>query len=208
MLESSLEFWLEQLMVSSPWELTALVLALGYLVLAAHQRQWCWAAAAVSCTIYAVLFWQGRLYMESLLQTIYIALAGYGWWQWQRQQSAAKESPDGAKYPLRWHLIQWVWLVPLAALIAYLLSVYTDADAAWLDTYTTVFSLLATWLVTKKAYETWWYWLVIDSVYVYLYASKGFVATALLFVVYLILVVYAMWRWRHDTQLKSVGEIG
>lgn len=204
-----LDTLLEQLMMSSLWELTALLFALGYLVLAAHQKQWCWLSATISCGIYAVLFWQGKLYMESVLQAIYVVMAGYGWWQWRFQKSAAEESPGGAKYSLKWHLLQWAWLIPLAAVIAYTLSVYTDADAVWLDTYTTVFSLLATWLVTKKAYETWWYWLVIDSVYVYLYASKGFVATALLFVVYLGLVLYAMWRWHQDNPqpepLKSVG---
>lgn len=203
-----LDSLLEQLMLSSAWELIALTLALSYLLLAAHQRQLCWAAAAISCTIYALLFWQSKLYMESVLQTIYIALAGYGWWQWQRQQTAAEESPQGAKYPLRWHALQWTWIIPVAVAIAYILSTYTDADSVWLDTFTTVFSLLATWLVTKKAYETWWYWLVIDSVYVYLYASKGFVATALLFVLYLVLVVYAMWRWRRDTALPSASEAG
>jgi len=204
-----IETLLEQLMMSSLWELAALLFALGYLVLAAHQKQWCWLSATISCSIYAVLFWQGKLYMESVLQAIYVVMAGYGWWQWRFQKSAAQESPGGAKYSLRWHLLQWAWLIPLAAMTAYMLSVYTDADAVWLDTYTTVFSLLATWLVTKKAYETWWYWLVIDSVYVYLYASKGFIATALLFVVYLALVLYAMWRWHQDNSqpepVKSAG---
>ncbi|HAD49056.1 MAG TPA: nicotinamide mononucleotide transporter, partial [Idiomarina sp.] len=47
----------DQLVMSSGWELIALVLALAYLMLAAHQRQWCWLAAAVSCTIYALIFW-------------------------------------------------------------------------------------------------------------------------------------------------------
>lgn len=189
-----MEQLLNGLMLSSGWELTALVLALAYLLLAAHQRQACWLAAALSCSIYTVIFAQAQLYMESLLQVFYIAMAGYGWWQWQYQ--VANDSPSEPRYGWRWHLTQWLWLVPLAALIAWLLQSYTDADAVWLDTYTTLFSVLATWLVTKKAFESWWYWLVIDSVYVYLYFSKGFVATALLFVLYVILVIYAMYRWR------------
>ena len=45
--------------------------------------------------------------MESVLQAIYVVMAGYGWWQWRFQKSAAEESPGGAKYSLRWHLLQW-----------------------------------------------------------------------------------------------------
>ncbi|WP_198678680.1 nicotinamide riboside transporter PnuC [Idiomarina seosinensis] len=195
---------IDQLLLSSVWELIALLLALAYLLFAAHQRQWCWLAAGISCTIYAIIFWQARLYMEALLQVFYIVMAGYGWWQWQKSVIAT-EGPK-RKFNWRWHALQWAWVIPAGTIIAILLDVYTDADAVWLDTYTTLFSLLATWLITQKAYETWWYWLVIDSVYVYLYWSKGFVATALLFVVYVILVVYAMYRWRADQQNQWVLE--
>lgn len=193
-----MEWLIDALLMSSGWELTALVLALAYLLLAAHQRQWCWLAAAISCSIYAVIFWQARLYMEAVLQVIYIVMAGYGWWRWH--QVDAEDEPVAIKFTWRWHMKQWLWLVPVSVLIALALQQFTDADAVWLDTFTTCFSLLATWLIAQKAFETWWYWLVIDSVYVYLYISKGFTATALLFVLYVLLVVYAMYRWRTDQQ--------
>lgn len=196
---------IDKLLLSSGWELMALLLALAYLVLAAHQRQWCWLAAAISCTIYTIIFWQAKLYMESLLQVFYIVMAGYGWWQWQKAQGQEKASDYN--FSLRWHLTQWLWILPLGAIIVFGLHNYTDAEAIWIDTYTTLFSLLATWLITQKAYESWWYWLVIDSFYVYLYWHKGFVATALLFVLYLLLVVYAMYRWRNDQQTVPASEL-
>lgn len=195
-----MEWLIDTLLMSSGWELTALTLALAYLVLAAHQRQWCWLAAAVSCSIYAVIFWQARLYMEAVLQVIYIVMAGYGWWRWQHVSS--ENEVTVIKFAWQWHVKQWLWLTPVSIGIALALQQFTDADAVWLDTFTTCFSLLATWLIAQKAFETWWYWLVIDSVYVYLYVSKGFVATALLFVLYVMLVVYAMYRWRADNQTQ------
>ncbi|RUO80040.1 nicotinamide mononucleotide transporter [Idiomarina tyrosinivorans] len=187
--------WWQSLLFATTWyEWLALILALAYLVLAAHQKQLCWYAAALSCAIYSVMFWQGRLYMEAILQVIYIVLAGYGWWQWHRLEAETDE-PQSLSLSWRWHLAQWAWLIPVAVATVILLRTFTDADQVWLDTFTTVFSLLATWLVAKKVFATWWYWLVIDSVYVYLYIVKGFYATALLFVVYVLLVLYAMWRW-------------
>ena len=195
---------IDQLIMSSAWELLALVTAVAYLVLAAHQRQWCWLAAALSCTIYTLIFWQAKLYMESLLQLIYIGLAGYGWWQWR--QNTDTEQAATIKFSWRWHLVQWLWVIPSASVIALGLQQFTDADAVWLDTFTTCFSLLATWLIAQKAFETWWYWLIIDSAYVYLYWSKGFVATALLFVLYVVLVFYAMYRWRKQQHTALVAE--
>lgn len=190
---------LENLARTSPIELLAIVLALAYLVLAAHQSQWCWLAAAVSCSIYAELMWSVRLYMEAGLQIAYVGLAGYGWWQWRYgvgQRAAAQQ----AGYSWRWHAVMLLLMASISVLVALLLARYTDADAVWLDSFTTVFSLFATWLLTRKLFSNWLYWLVIDGVYVYLYASKGFVATGGLYVAYLVLVLYAMWQWQRQQQ--------
>ncbi|MFC0445609.1 nicotinamide riboside transporter PnuC [Pseudidiomarina halophila] len=194
------EIW-QQVVATSMLEWLAVVLAIAYLVLAAHQSLWCWLAAGISCVIYTQLMFNAQLYMESLLQLIYITLAIYGWWQWRygKGQDDAAEVRD---YSWQWHL-QWLLLLTVVAVaIAWLLQTYTDADAVWLDTFTTVFSLFATWLLTRKQFANWWYWLVIDAIYVYLYSSKGFVVTGALYFVYLILVVYAMRQWQ-STQVGS-----
>jgi nicotinamide mononucleotide transporter len=194
--------WLiEQLALTSPLEGLAVLLALVYLVLAAHQSQWCWLAAAIGCTIYAELMWSARLYMEAGLQVAYVLLAGYGWWQWQYgagQQAAAQQQG----FSWRWHVLMLLLMASISAIVALLLIRYTDAEAVWLDSFTTVFSLFATWLLTRKLFSNWLYWLVIDAVYVYLYASKGFVATGGLYAGYLLLVLYAMWQWQRQQQTE------
>ncbi|MDN7135877.1 nicotinamide riboside transporter PnuC [Pseudidiomarina terrestris] len=194
------EIW-QQLLATSWLEWLAVALAIGYLVLAAHQSLWCWYAAAISCVIYTQLMFGAQLYMESALQLIYVALAAYGWWQW-RYGRGQDDATEVQEYSWQWHLQWLVGLAVVAAGIAYLLQTYTDADAVWLDSYTTVYSLFATWLLTRKQFANWWYWLVIDAIYVYLYSSKGFVVTGGLYFVYLILVVYAMRQWQ-TTQVDS-----
>lgn len=189
----------EQVAATSFLEWVAVVLAVIYLVLAAHQSLWCWYAAAVSCAIYTHLMFAANLYMETVLQLIYIALAVYGWWQWRFGRGSTMAS-EVRSLSWQWHLAMSLVMAAIAAVIAMLLTAYTSADAVWLDTYTTVFSLFATWLLSRKQFANWWYWLVIDSVYVYLYASKGFVVTGALYFVYLILVCYAMWQWRITEQ--------
>ena len=65
------------------WEVLAVVLAVAYLLLAIRQNIWCWAAAAVSTSLYLYIMYEARLYMESALQLFYLAMAAYGWWQWR-----------------------------------------------------------------------------------------------------------------------------
>lgn len=178
-------------------EALAVALALIYLWLAARQNLWCWAAAFVSSWLFAWLMWQAQLLAEFGLQLTYVALAVYGWWHWR--YGAGQVSPTLAAQPRfswQWHLIAIGLLSIVAALVAMVLARYTEAQAVWLDTYTTVYSLFATWLLTRKAIENWWYWLVIDGAYIYLYVQQQLWLLAGLFALYVVMVVYAIWQWR------------
>jgi nicotinamide mononucleotide transporter len=45
-------------------------------------------------------------------------------------------------------------------------------------------------------YENWYWWLVIDSVSLCLYFSRGLYVTVLLFALYLLLILIGMRAWR------------
>ena len=64
-------------------EVVAVLLAVTYLLLVIRQNILCWAAALASVLIYLVIFFNAQLYMESILQIFYAAMAVYGWYQWK-----------------------------------------------------------------------------------------------------------------------------
>src|ERR1700735_3294214 len=64
-------------------ELIAAALAVAYLLLAIGQRLSCWLAAFLSSVLYVWVLFSARLYMESVLNAFYAAMAVYGFWQWQ-----------------------------------------------------------------------------------------------------------------------------
>ena len=59
-------------------EIAAVILALAYLVLAVRQNILCWFAALFSSCVYIGVFFTAQLYMESVLQIFYAAMAIYG----------------------------------------------------------------------------------------------------------------------------------
>ena len=59
-------------------------------------------------------------------------------------------------------------------------------------------SVFATFLVARKVYENWHWWLVIDSVSLCLYLTRRLYLTMLLFGLYLVLIVIGMRQWRRD----------
>ncbi len=67
---------------STSWiEIVAAALAVAYLLLAIRQHIGCWAAAFLSSCLYVWVMFGARLYMGSVLNGFYAAMAVYGYRQ-------------------------------------------------------------------------------------------------------------------------------
>lgn len=181
------------------WEALAVVLAITYLVLAIRQNIWCWAAAALSTLIYLFIMFETRLYMESVLQIFYLAMAAYGWYQWRRHGTDGEELRVST-WPLAYHLFAIGSVFLLVFVSGHLLSEYSDAALPHLDSFTTWGAIVATYMVARKILENWIYWFVIDAVSVGLYLNRGLTLTALLFVGYLVLIVVGYIQWKRSME--------
>ena len=189
------EFWQllsGQAVSSSVIELIAVILAISYLLLAVKQQIWCWPAAFLSSLIYLYVFFEVQLYMESMLQVYYAGMAVYGWQQWQKKEN--DQTRPIRTWPLRQHLISLV-LILAGTYIAGRLLVQTDARLPYIDAFTTVASVLTTYMVTQKILENWIYWLVIDLVSIFLYLDRALYFTALLFCIYIVIIGFGWLQW-------------
>ena len=73
----------------SSLEATACVLGIACVALAAMRRVWTFPFGIGSVALYAVVFFDAKLYSDALLQLFYVAVNAYGWWNWQRSQEGA-----------------------------------------------------------------------------------------------------------------------
>lgn len=195
-----------QLRQVSLWEAAAALIGLAYLLLAVRRNLWCWLCAFTSTAIYLVLFARAALYMQSLLNVFYLAMAVYGYLDWRRGRTA-----DG-----KVRIEHWRWQQHVLALLAvgaatwvngWVLEAYTDAAAPYLDSFVTWGSVVTTWMVARRVIENWLYWIVVDGFAAYLYFTQGLYSTTLLFVIYLGIVVHGYFAWRREQRAQSVGEV-
>jgi nicotinamide mononucleotide transporter len=177
------------------WEVLAVILAVIYLLLAIRQNIWCWAAAAISTLLYLFIMFEARLYMESVLQLFYLAMAGYGWYQW-RQGGIGGSALAVSTWPWHRHVIATGSVLALVFVSGELLTRYSDAALPFLDSLTTWGAVVATFMVTRKILENWIYWFVIDAVSIVLYLNRELYFTAVLFAAYLVMIIIGYRSWR------------
>ncbi|HEY2463396.1 MAG TPA: nicotinamide riboside transporter PnuC [Steroidobacteraceae bacterium] len=187
--------------VTSWIELLAAALAVAYLLLAIGQRLSCWPAAFISSVLYVWVLFSARLYMESVLNAFYAAMAVYGFWQWQHGKGGTALAVN--RWPIARHGLAALTITAFSVVSAFFLRRYTPAALPFADSMVTWSSVFATFLAARKVYENWHWWLLIDSVSAYLYYSRHLYATMLLFGLYLILIVIGMREWRRSLLLAA-----
>jgi len=182
-----------------PWlELIAMLLSLAYVILAAKGSLCCWPAAFISTALYTYIFYDVLLLMDSALNAYYLFMAVFGYWQWSKQTNIKQNNSTEiiiVSWELSWHIKACIGLAVIAAGLGYVMANFTPADFPYLDTYTTVYAVFATYLVTKKVLENWLYWIVIDLVSIYLYLEKDLIPTTVLFVIFVIVAMYGYAKW-------------
>lgn len=184
-------------------ELLAVVFAILYLVLAVRENILCWAAAIVSTLIFLFIFWKVKLYMESGLQVYYVGMAVFGWYQW-RHASDGSGSLQVTTWNARQHIIALTVIGILTYTSGYFLNSGTDAQLPYLDSFTTWASVVTTFMVARKVLENWLYWLVIDSVSIFLYLDRELYFTALLFAAYIVIIFFGWFSWLKSYRHKTV----
>ncbi len=179
-------------------EVGAVVLGVVYVVLAARENIWCWIFGILSSALSIYLFFLSKLYAESILYFYYVIAGIYGWYAWHKRKG--QNELKISTWKISHHLLAIVLGIALSLLLAWILKTYTDAQMPLVDAHTTIFSFIATYMVTRKKLENWLYWIVIDTVSVGLYASRGLYLYAFLMIIYTIIAISGYLSWRKRCQ--------
>jgi nicotinamide mononucleotide transporter len=185
---------LKGLAATSPLEAVSVVFGFAYTVLAMKRTRWCWVAALLSSAPLVYLAWVSRLPMQAALQLYYVGMAVYGFWHWSRDEGKATRAVS--TWPVLNHVIAWAAIL-LVSLLWSRFYLAGQTRAAWplLDSLTTFGSLVATWLMAQVKLENWFYWIVLDAISVFLFATQGLMLVALLFAAYLVLSAIGFFTW-------------
>ena len=164
-------------------EAAAVVLSLLYTLLYLRGAiPGCYYAAFGGALLFMFLCYRKKIYAESFLQLFYLGMAVYGYL-----------NTDEYWEVTHWTFSEHIPYLAGSSLLTVLVGLYlkrkTDAKRPFIDAFTTVFSIGATWLMVNYVHENWLYWIVIDAVSIFLYASRKMYLGALLFVLYLLMAI-------------------
>lgn len=161
-----------------------------------------WPTAVINEFAFLGLFFQVQLYADMLLQVYFFIATCYGWYFWHRQPAGEHRvhtlsTRSRVLYLVGLGLGTWV-LGMFMSRIHLLLPQYFALPAAYpfADAFTTVASVMAMVLLSRKRIENWWLWMAVDVVAVVLYYLRDIRLVSLEYVVFLLICVFGYIRWR------------
>jgi len=176
-------------------EVLGVLLSLVYVLLMMRQNIWCWLFGILGSLLSIAIFINAKLYSESILYAFYVGVGVYGWVKWHTKDH--KGIPI-KKWGVIKHLIT-IFFGLLGALgLGYFFSTQSDAESPYFDAFTTSFSFVASFLEAHKILSSWAYWIVLNMMTIYLYASKEIYMYAAYSGLLTILSVVGFIRWQND----------
>lgn len=161
-----------------------------------RQNVWAWPTGIANSAFWLVLFWGSRLYLDAGLQIVYIGLGVWGWYWWLRG------GERGGRLTVSRTPRVEAWLLTAIGVLGTLglwwAMVEVDDALPLPDAATTVVSLLAQYMLTRKLLGNWWCWIAVDVAYVVMYASQHLYLTAALQPLFIAMCVVGLRQWRAE----------
>lgn len=169
----------------------AVVTALIYVVLAAKTKRSCFIFGFVSSAIYIYICLKFNLYFDTLINLFYVIVSIIGWFNWN--SSTSEDFVLSLDHKKTIYII--LGGLTLTAGLAVFAERFSNASLPYLDAFTTVFSLIASYLLLKRYKINWLFWIIIDLVAAYMYYIKELELTSALFLFYTLLAAYGYYNW-------------
>lgn len=161
-----------------------------------------WPSGIINIICFFLLFYQSQLYSDMLLQVFFMVTTVYGWRSWSRAAETKKLEISSIK-PKTWPVYLFILVVGtfcwgmLMSGIHNLLPQLFPKEAAlpYLDAFTAIASVIATFLLARKKWESWLLWVIVDAVSVFVYFYKGLNVVAVEYIVFFVIASYGLKNW-------------
>lgn len=163
------------------------------ILLAGRNSVHTWWTGIVGGLLFGYVFFGARLYADVTLQVFFLVTSIDGWRRWQG--GPVRELSVTRTQPLTLVKLTLAGVV-VVALYGLLLHRFTDAYAPFVDSAILAFSVLGQFLLMQRRIETWWCWLLVNTLAVPVYWQRGLHLTALLYAAYWVNALVSLRHWR------------
>ncbi|WP_240686869.1 nicotinamide mononucleotide transporter family protein [Amycolatopsis suaedae] len=180
-------------------ELAGQLAALAVVFLAQRRTLWTWPVQVAATVLLFSVYISAHLGGLAARQVAILAISVYGWWAWTRRRDPVY-GVVVRRGSTRERLVMLGLFAAGTAAMALLLTVLDASWAPWPDAAIFIGTLVAFGAQAAGLVEFWLVWLVVDAVGVPLQLASGLWFSALVYIVFAVLVVHGWWSWNRSVK--------
>lgn len=165
-----------------------------------------WPIGIIASILFMFLFWQIQLYSDFAEQIYFIITGFWGWLAWisgntnKIENKFSKITTLKNKEKAFFGGVAVVGTLCLGLLMSQIHNLLPglfigEASYPYLDAFTTVLSFIATYFLIIKKLESWYLWIIVDIIGIWLYYVKEVKFIALLYLIFLVLATNGLISW-------------
>ncbi len=179
---------------TSAVEFVAVFFGITSVVFSRQRSIWVYPTGLVNTALYIYLSVVAGLYAEASVNLYYTVMGVVGWAMWSKKREGRPQLRITRATPSEW--LAALLFFGVAWLVLYgVLAAWTDSTVPVADSFASATAYTAMWLLTRKKLENWLWWIATNIAAIPLYFVKGFVFTALQYLVFLALAVSGYFAW-------------
>lgn len=162
----------------------------------------------INCVLYAIIAYKATLYGETMLNAVYyIPMQFVGFYTWKRNMNAETHEVNKRHMKNLQRIVMLLSIIAATYVYGLLLRYLGDA-MPFVDSFTTVSSVVAMIISVRMFAEQWWIWVAVDVFSVYMWwcdfrTGSDNMATLLMWVVYLGNAVIMLVKWEREAAKET-----
>ena len=162
----------------------------------------------INSILYAIIAYKATLYGETMLNALYyVPMQFVGFYIWNKNMNSETHEVAKRHMKNKGRLILLVSIMVATYTYGLVLQYLGDA-MPFVDSFTTVSSVVAMIVSVKMFAEQWWIWVAVDIFSVYMWwcdfqSGSDNMATLLMWVVYLVNAIIMLVRWEREAKLSK-----
>lgn len=184
--------------------------------LSAKENIWSWWIGIINVILFFFLFYQIQLYPDMFLQVFFLVTNLIGWWQWKYPKT--NQANQNNELKISSLSIKNIFILcSLGTVLTTILGTFTanlsqllpllfskPSAFPYLDSFTTVMSIITTFLMIRKKVECWYLWLLIDVISTYMYFVKGVKLVGIEYAIFCVIALFGAISWTKEFKAQSL----
>lgn len=170
-------------------ELFAMLFSLSSVIASVKNNILTWPLGIVGILFYMIHFNNLGLTANTALQIVFLVQCLYGWYNWKSSDNKVS----------RLNRVQLIYtnliFFTLSFSMIFLIKYFTENNSIVLDSVTTSLSLVAIVLLAMKKIQSWYYWIIADILYIFLFLCNKDYLSMITYSVFLGLAITGLKQW-------------